>query len=59
MTEIALHNWQKQALKEWINNKGQGIIQAPTGVGKAYLGPKLIEKEKECCHFLKNVSLLK
>ncbi|RLJ05454.1 MAG: hypothetical protein DRP18_03075 [Candidatus Aenigmatarchaeota archaeon] len=45
MTEIVLHNWQKQALKEWINNKGQGIIQAPTGAGKTYLGLKLMEKD--------------
>jgi len=45
MTEIALHNWQKEALKEWINNKGQGIIQAPTGAGKTYLGLKLMEKD--------------
>jgi len=45
MAEIVLHNWQKQALKEWINNKGQGIIQAPTGAGKTYLGLKLMEKD--------------
>ena len=45
MTKIILHNWQHQAVENWIENKGQGYVEAPTGSGKTFLGLKLIEKE--------------
>lgn len=45
MTKINLHNWQQQTMQNWVKNKGQGYVEAPTGAGKTYLGLKLIEKE--------------
>jgi len=45
MNKINLFSWQSQAIKNWIKNKGQGYIEAPTGAGKTYLGLKLIQKE--------------
>ena len=45
MTKITLYNWQTQAIRNWIENKGQGYVEAPTGSGKTFLGLKLIEKE--------------
>ena len=43
--KITLFKWQNEALKNWIENNGQGIIESPTGAGKTYLGLKLMEKE--------------
>lgn len=43
--KIVLFKWQNEALKNWIENHGQGIIESPTGAGKTYLGLKLMEKE--------------
>jgi len=30
MNRISLFRWQKEALRRWIENKGQGIIESPT-----------------------------
>ena len=46
MSEINLLNWQTQSLKAWTKNNGKGVIQAPTGSGKTFVGLKLIESEK-------------
>lgn len=46
MSDIVLFNWQKQALRSWVQNNGQGVVESPTGAGKTYIGLKLIEKEK-------------
>ena len=40
-----MFKWQREALRRWIENKGQGIIESPTGAGKTYLGLKLMEKD--------------
>ena len=45
MNKITLLSWQHRALKNWIENKGHGYVEAPTGSGKTFLGLKLIEKE--------------
>jgi len=45
MSKISLFKWQREALRRWIENKGQGIIESPTGAGKTYLGLKLMEKD--------------
>lgn len=46
MTKITLLNWQREALKLWIENKGKGVVQAPTGSGKTYLALKLMQSDK-------------
>jgi len=46
MEKIELLAWQTEAFKNWIKNKGQGYVEAPTGSGKTFVGLKLIEKEK-------------
>ena len=46
MNKITLLNWQIQALTNWIENKGQGVIQAPTGSGKTYTVLKLMQNDK-------------
>jgi len=46
MNKIELFDWQRNALKKWVANKGKGIIESPTGSGKTYLALKLMEKEK-------------
>jgi len=45
MNKISLFRWQREALRKWIENGGQGIIESPTGAGKTYLGLKLMEKD--------------
>ena len=45
MNKITLFRWQREALRSWIENRGQGIIESPTGAGKTYLGLKLMEKD--------------
>ena len=46
MNKIILLNWQNQALKSWIENNGKGVIQAPTGSGKTFVGLKLMQGDK-------------
>ena len=46
MNKIELLNWQNQALKFWIENDGKGVIQAPTGSGKTFVGLKLMQSDK-------------
>ena len=46
MSEISLLQWQNDVLKVWIENKGQGIVEAPTGSGKTYLALKLMQSKK-------------
>ena len=46
MNKITLLNWQNQALKSWIKNNGKGVIQAPTGSGKTFVGLKLMQSDK-------------
>ena len=46
MEKITLFNWQNQALKSWIENSGKGVVQAPTGSGKTFVGLKLMQSDK-------------
>lgn len=46
MKKIELLNWQNRALRSWIENNGQGVVQAPTGSGKTFVGLKLMQSDK-------------
>ena len=46
MIKIKLLDWQNQALKSWIENTGKGVVQAPTGSGKTFVGLKLMQSDK-------------
>ena len=46
MNKIVLFDWQNQALKSWIENGGKGVVQAPTGSGKTFVGLKLMQSDK-------------
>ncbi len=45
MNNISLLDWQREGMRKWVLNKGSGIIQAPTGTGKTFLGLKLISRD--------------
>lgn len=48
--DISLHEYQKEAIKEWIKQKGRGIFDMATGTGKTYTAygaiVKLLERAK-------------
>ena len=46
MEKIELLNWQNRALRSWIENGGKGVVQAPTGSGKTFVGLKLMQSDK-------------
>lgn len=46
MNKINLLDWQNRALRSWIENNGQGVVQAPTGSGKTFVGLKLMQSDK-------------
>ncbi|MBN2335931.1 DEAD/DEAH box helicase [Candidatus Bathyarchaeota archaeon] len=42
-SEIALRDYQREALTRWTVNRGRGIVVLPTGAGKTFLAVKAIE----------------
>ena len=57
-----LYSWQKEALDNWFENDGKGIIQAVTGSGKSLCGIHLtnyfVKKNKRCLIVVPSVTLL-
>lgn len=41
--DLKLRKHQLEAYESWVNNKGQGVIELPTGAGKTILAVKVIE----------------
>jgi len=41
---LRLREWQTEALNAWIQNRYRGIVVAPTGTGKSYVGLGAIKK---------------
>ena len=41
---LRLRQWQTEALNAWIQNRYRGIVVAPTGTGKSYVGLGAIKK---------------
>lgn len=48
--DIELHDYQKEAIREWIKHKGRGVFDMATGTGKTYTAygaiVKLLERAK-------------